>query len=165
MLFLLRTLLFAIFLASATSWAETCKYLDADGHVIYSNTPTTPPKGAKKVKCFDDPAPKQAPAAGPAKDNTQTRSGDSPRGDFPKVDNQTQKKRDGERRRILEDELASELQQLERAKQQLAEQESVRTGGERNYQKFLDRVQPFRDAVANHERNIEALTREISNLK
>ncbi len=165
MLFLLRTLLFVVFLASATSWAETCKYLDADGHVIYSNTPSTPPKGAKKVKCFDDPAPRQAPAVKSAKDDTQTRSGDSQRGDFPKVDDKTQKKRDGERRRILEDELASELQQLEQAKQQLAEQESVRTGGERNYQKFLDRVQPFRDAVANHERNIEAIKREISNLK
>ena len=165
MLFLLRTLLFVVFLASATSWAETCKYLDADGHVIYSNTPSTPPKGAKKVKCFDDPAPRQAPAVESAKTNTQTRSGDSQRGDFPKVDDKTQKKRDGERRRILEDELASELQQLEQAKQQLAEQESVRTGGERNYQKFLDRVQPLRDAVANHERNIEAIKREISNLK
>ena len=165
MLFLLRTLLFVVFLTSATSWAETCKYLNADGHVIYSNTPSTPPKGAKKVKCFDDPAPRQAPAVESAKDNTQTRSGDSQRGDFPKVDDKTQKKRDGERRRILEDELASELQQLEQAKQQLAEQESVRTGGERNYQKFLDRVQPLRDAVANHERNIEAIKREISNLK
>ena len=165
MLFLLRTLLFVVFLTSATSWAETCKYLNADGHVIYSNTPSTPPKGAKKVKCFDDPAPRQAPAVESAKGNTQTRSGDSQRGDFPKVDDKTQKKRDGERRRILEDELASELQQLEQAKQQLAEQESVRTGGERNYQKFLDRVQPLRDAVANHERNIEAIKREISNLK
>ncbi len=165
MLFLLRTLLFVVFLASASSWAETCKYLDADGHVIYSNTPSTPPKGAKKVKCFDDPAPRQAPAVESAKDKTQTRSGDSQRGDFPKIDDKTQKKRDGERRMILEDELASELQQIEQAKQQLAEQESVRTGGERNYQKFLDRVQPFRDAVANHERNIEAIKREISNLK
>lgn len=162
---LLRTLLLVAFTASAPSWAETCKYLDAEGHVIYSNTPNNPPKGAKKVKCFEDPTPKQAPASEAAKSNTQTRSSDTPKGDFPKVDSQTQKKRDDERRRILEEELASEQQQLDAAKQELAEQEEVRTGGERNYQKYLDRVQPFRDAVANHERNIEAIRREIANLK
>jgi hypothetical protein len=164
MLFLLRTLLLVTVAASAPSWAETCKYLDADGRVIYSNTPNSPPKGAKKVRCFADPTPKQAPAGDTPTAGTQ-RSGDSQKGDFPKVDSQTQKKRDGERRRILEEELATEQQQLDAAKQQLAEQESVRTGGERNYQKFLDRVQPFRDAVANHERNIEAIKREIANLK
>ncbi|HEX7812938.1 MAG TPA: DUF4124 domain-containing protein [Burkholderiales bacterium] len=160
MLVLLRTLLVVAFAVSAPSWAETCKYLDANGHVIYSNTPNNPPKGAKKVRCFADPTPKQPPAA-----EAQPRSSDAPRSDFPKVDSQTQKKRDGERRRILEEELAAEEQQLDAAKQRLAEAESVRTGEERNYQKFLDRVQPFRDAVANHERNIEAIKREITNLK
>lgn len=163
--FPLRILLLVAFAAPAQSWAETCKYLDADGHVIYSNTPNNPPKGAKKVKCFEDPTPKQAPAADAATSNTQTRSGNSPKSSFPKIDSQTQKRRDDERGRILEQELASEQQQLDAAKQQLAEQENVRTGGERNYQKFLDRVQPFRDAVANHERNIEAIRREIANLK
>jgi len=61
----------------------------------------------------------------------------------PKVDGQTQKKRDDARRGILEKELADEQQQLEAARQKLAEQEAVRTGDERNYQRFLDRVQPF----------------------
>ena len=41
----------------------------------------------------------------------------------------------------------------------------MRTGGERNYQRYLDRVQPFRDAVANHERNIEAIRRELNTLR
>ncbi len=159
----LRTLLFIALSLPALSWAETCKYLDADGHVIYSNTPSNPPKGAKKVKCFDDPAPKQEPAAEKPSSDTP-KSGDSKR-KFPKVDGETQKKRDGERLAILEKELATEQQALDKAKQDLSQQESTRTGGERNYQKFLDRVQPFRDAVANHERNIEAIQREIANLK
>ena len=159
----LRTLLFLALSFPAVSWAETCKYLDADGHVIYSNTPSNPPKGAKKVKCFEDPAPKQGPAAEKPSGDTP-KSGDSKQ-KFPKVDGETQKKRDSERRAILEQELASEQQALEKAKLDLSEQESTRTGGERNYQKFLDRVQPFRDAVANHERNIEAIQREIANLK
>jgi len=127
--------------------------------VIYSNTPNNPPKGAKLVRCFSDPVAKPAPAPQESKPQTGAREG------FPKVDGETQKKRDDERRRILETELANEQQQLEEAKQKLAEQEAVRTGDERNYQRFLDRVQPFRDTVANHERNIEAIRREISNLK
>ena len=127
--------------------------------MIYSNTPNNPPKGAKKVRCFSDPVAKPAQAA----PESQPKPGASE--SFPKVDGGTQKKRDDERRRILETELANEQEQLEAARQKLAEQEAVRTGDERNYQRFLDRVQPFRDAVANHERNIEAIRREISNLK
>jgi len=151
--------LLAIASIAGPAWAETCKYVDAEGRVIYSNTPNNPPKGAKKVRCFSDPVANPAQAA----PESQPKPGASE--SFPKVDGETQKKRDDERRRILETELANEQEQLEAARQKLAEQEAVRTGDERNYQRFLDRVQPFRDAVANHERNIEAIRREISNLK
>ena len=150
-------LLLAIASIAVPARAETCKYVDDEGRVIYSNTANNPPKGAKIVKCFSDPAPRPAPQE--SKPQSGAREG------LPKVDGQTQKKRDDERQRILEKELADEQQQLETARQKLAEQEAIRTGDERNYQRFLDRVQPFRDAVANHERNIEAIRREISNLK
>jgi hypothetical protein len=88
----------------------------------------------------------------------------SPSG-FPKVDGDTQKARDNDRRKILEQELASEQKSLEQAKKELAEQEAIRTGDERNYQRVLDRLQPYKDKVALHERNIEALKKEIGNLK
>lgn len=155
-----EAVLFLLFAVSAPAAAETCKYVDADGRTIYSNTPATPPKGAKKVKCFEDPTP--APQA--SRPERAPPNSDERKSNFPKVDGDTQKKRDAERRKILEEELASEQQQLDEARKQLAEQESVRTGGERNYQRFLERVQPYRDTVANHERNVEALTREIANL-
>lgn len=131
--------------------------MDDEGRVVYSNTPNNPPKGAKLVKCFNDPAPTSAPQ--------QSKPGSGARDALPKVDGQTQKKRDDARQHILETELADEQQQLEAARQKLAEEEAIRTGNERNYQRYLERVQPFRDAVANHERNIEAIKREISNLK
>jgi hypothetical protein len=150
-------LLLAIASIALPAQAETCKYVDSEGRVIYSNTPNNPPKGAKQVRCFSDPAPKPAPQE--SKPKSDAREG------FPKVDGQTQKKRDDERQRILETELADEQQQLEAAREKLAEQEAIRTGDEQNYQRYLDRVQPYRDAVANHERNIEAIRREISNLR
>lgn len=67
-------------------------------------------------------------------------------------------------REILEKELASEQQLLTQAQQQLAQQEAVRTGDERSYAKVLERLQPFRDSVETHQKNIEALRRELANL-
>jgi hypothetical protein len=68
-------------------------------------------------------------------------------------------------REILEGELASERDALTRARQALAEQEAVRTGEERNYARVQERLQPFKDTIENHEKNIQALQRELGNLK
>lgn len=84
---------------------------------------------------------------------------------FPKVDAETQRGRDDTRRKILEQELASEESQLSEARAKLAEQDAIRLGDERNYQKKLDRLQPFREAVEQHEKNVQALQKEIGNLK
>jgi hypothetical protein len=67
-------------------------------------------------------------------------------------------------RDILQKELASEQGLLVKAQKQLAEQEAVRTGEERNYAKTLERLQPYRDSVETHQKNIEALRREFANL-
>lgn len=84
---------------------------------------------------------------------------------FPKVDGDTQKSRDSERRRILEQELATEQQNLDTARKALSDQEAIRSGDEKNYQRVLDRLQPFKDKAALHERNIEALKKELANLR
>ena len=68
-------------------------------------------------------------------------------------------------RQILERELESEQRALAAAKLALAEQESVRSGDERNYARVQERLQPFVDTVQNHEKNIQALQRELGNLK
>lgn len=67
-------------------------------------------------------------------------------------------------REILEKELATEEQLLARARAELAAQESVRLGDERNYARVLERLQPYKDSVQTHEKNIEALRRELANL-
>jgi hypothetical protein len=157
------TLFLAFTLLPSVAWAETCKYLDSEGRVIYSNTPASPPKGATKVKCFEDPSSKPA-ATGTRNAETKAANAES-KAKSPRVSEDTQKTRDGDRHRILEQELADETKQLAQAKEELASQEAVRNGNERNYQRFLERVQPYRDAIATHERNIEALKREIADLK
>jgi hypothetical protein len=69
----------------------------------------------------------------------------------------------GRQRSILEQELTTEEGLLAQAKQALAEQEAIRNGDERNYARVLERLQPYKDNVDLHQKNIEALKREIGN--
>ena len=69
----------------------------------------------------------------------------------------------GKQIEILQQELASEEANLAKAKEDLAEQEAVRSGDERNYARVLERLQPFKDRVETHEKNVEALKRELAN--
>jgi hypothetical protein len=81
---------------------------------------------------------------------------------FPKVDSDMQRQRDQDRRRILENELISEEKLLAQARQELTEQEAVRLGSERNYQRVLDRLEPYKKRVKLHEDNVASLKREMS---
>ena len=131
---------------------EIYKHVDANGRVTYSNMPM---KGATKLNL--DPL--STVPAGRPKTSTPSPAG------FPKVDNETQKKRDDTRRKILEDELATEEKSLADARKNLADGEQTRLGSERNYQKYLDRIQALKDEVSLHERNVNALKKELGNLK
>jgi len=82
--------------------------------------------------------------------------------DFPKVDADTQRDRDADRRRILEQELANEEKLLGKARKELEAQESVRLGSERNYQRVLDRLEPYKKKVKLHEDNVTNLRREMA---
>jgi len=84
---------------------------------------------------------------------------------FPSVDDETQRQRDADRRRILDIELAQEQQLLDEARKQLTEQESTRTGDERNYERVTERLEPYQRAVKLHEDNIANLKKEIGNVK
>lgn len=133
---------------------------DAEGNVVISNLP--PGQGCKRV-ATDPITTMQPPASTSARPKLPSTT-PSPAG-FPKVDADSQRARDSDRRRILEQEMASEQKNLDDAKRALTEQEGIRNGDERNYQKVLDRLKPFQDKVALHERNIEQLRRELNNLR
>ncbi|HRP64592.1 MAG TPA: DUF4124 domain-containing protein [Thauera sp.] len=147
---------------SAPAWADIYKCTDADGRVTYTNDRTL---GRGCVRLESDlpvssvPAPVRRPAAAPA-----APAATSP-GAFPRVSPNDQRSRDDARRQVLQSELATEETALAEAEKALAEQESIRHGDERNYQRVLDRLQPFKDKVELHKRNIEALRREISGLR
>lgn len=73
--------------------------------------------------------------------------------------------RNQNRRKILESELQNEQQLLTDARQKLAEQESVRTGDERNYARVQERLKPYQDAVEQHSKNIDQLRDELGRLR
>jgi hypothetical protein len=134
--------------------------VDKDGRTIYSNVPI---KNARKIVCFQPPAPVAAETPAPAPiPAPAARQPDSTKA---RVDASTQRRRDDERRQILEEELAREQDALAEARRALAEQESIRSGDERNYQRVLDRLKPFQETVEMHEKNIASIKREMTNLR
>jgi len=84
---------------------------------------------------------------------------------FPRETPQARDSAKARQRDILEKELATEQQQLDEARKTLAEQESMRMGDEKNYARVLERLQPYKDSVDLHQKNIEALKRELSSIR
>jgi hypothetical protein len=144
--------------AHAQQVTEIFKCRNETGQITYTNDR----RQAEKQKCElvtsqVNVAPSQAAASRP-----QGRAG--PAG-FPR---ETPRESAGARERqreILEQELAAEQRALAQARQALAEQEAVRGGEERNYSRVESRLQPYKESVENHQKNIEALQRELANLK
>jgi hypothetical protein len=115
-----------------------CKVLDVPGSTI-----AAPPRRAA-------PAPLRA-APAPA--------------DFPRVDSAEQRARDADRLGILNEELRSEQQKLAELRKEFNNGEPERHGDERNYAKYQERVAQMRDSISRSEKNIDALKREIANIR
>jgi hypothetical protein len=81
-----------------------------------------------------------------------------------KVDPGSQRQRDGEARRILQDELKKEEDRLAAMQKDYNNGEPERRGDERNYQRYLDRVAEMKAAITRKEADISALKREIAKL-
>ena len=63
-------------------------------------------------------------------------------------------------RETLERELTQEESMLADARKKLAEQEAIRTGDEKNYQRVLDRLKPYQEAVERAQQNLEKAQRD-----
>ena len=81
------------------------------------------------------------------------------------VDGDTQRTRDSDRRRILEDELRGEEERLAKLKSEFNNGEPERRGDERNFALYKERVQRLQEDIARTENNVRALAREMSLLK
>lgn len=171
----------AVLLALAgAAQAQIFRCEGPNGVVEYTNAPPAGPQSGRTCKTVDAtitviPAPKAPvravpppPAAGGgnggAAAGTAPKPAASPDG-FPKVDPATQRTRDSDRRRILEDELKKEETRLAEIQKEYNNGEPERRGDERNYQKYLDRVQRLKEDIQRTEGNLATIRRELSALK
>lgn len=122
---------------------------DSAGVVLYTNQKTSK-TGCTVLSQMQAPA----TSSGPSMPRARASSTPTP-GDFPRVSNVEQKFRDSDRKAILDKELANEMQNLEKAKQSYAAAGS----------QPAEKLQGLRDVVVLHERNIEALKKELGNLR
>ena len=159
------------------------KHVDENGRVTYSNKPM---KGATVMEL--DPI-NTIPAAPAAAEKTAARAMPATltvtKPSLASVEPQLQRKRDEERRRILENELAQEEQSLASARGALVQEQqnptliaAVRTAqlsSEPTPAQMLEmrtaldkasgRIRGLQATVAEHEKNIEALKKELGALK
>ncbi len=146
----MKPLLITLALLPVTAIGNTLyKCTDESGVVLYTNQ-----KAAKKScvvlsQSASPPPPATSGATRPRAAATPTPS------DFPRVSGSEQKSRDSDRKAILDRELATETQSAEKARKALQD-----AGNQP-----ADKLQPLRDTLALHERNVEALKKELGNLR
>jgi septal ring factor EnvC (AmiA/AmiB activator) len=157
---LVRALIFVTLGAPpALAWAqatEIYKCVDGTGRPLYtSDKRDTAGKKCKLVSREINVVPSQRKPSGASREL----------GRFPKETPDQVATAKGRQREILEKELAVEQAALGKARQDLAQQETVRQGNEQNYARVEERLRPFKDNIETHQKNIEALQRELSNLR
>lgn len=153
----------AIGYAHAQSDVFLC--INENGSKEYKNTGTT--KGCKRVDLQGVtmiPAPVSTSSAKPVVQTVAARSTASPP-DFPRIDSNTQKARDNDRRQILLDEMKSESAKLDDLKKTFNNGEPALQGTDRNSAKYQERVASLKEDINRSEKNIEALKREMAHLK
>ena len=102
---------------------------------------------------------------GPDTGNNKSATTPTPQG-FQRVDPATQKGRDDVRRKVLGEELGAEEQLLVESRATYANGAPVPLPEEQaNADKYRERIARLRQAVQLHERNIEALKKELGNTK
>jgi hypothetical protein len=111
--------------------------------------------------------PGAAPAPAPAGNASGRSSASTPTpAGFPRIDTATQKGRDDVRRKVLSDELAAEEKLLADARTTYADGAPVPLPEERSSaEKYRERIARLRQAVNVHEKNVEALKKELQSVK
>ncbi|MGZ5035968.1 MAG: DUF4124 domain-containing protein [Usitatibacter sp.] len=177
--------------AAANAVAQTTiyKHVDESGRVTYSNKPM---KGATVMELEPITLVPGLPArATPAKSVATLERVDTPKPatsaspTLASIEPQVQRKRDDDRRRILEDELQREEQSLNEVRGSLSQEQqnpvliaAVRTAQQAsdptpsqmaemrdNIEKASGRIRGLQATAAEHEKNIEALKKELGALK
>jgi hypothetical protein len=110
------------------------------------------------ITVVSPPRPRPQAGAQPPANASAPRPADS------KVDSASQRARDSDARKILEAELQKEEAALAAMQKDFGNGEPERRGDERNYQKYLDRVEEMKSAIARKQADLAAIRRELAKL-
>jgi hypothetical protein len=134
-----------LFLLATGAAAEPVKCVDASGKIRYLDESMA---GEAKCKPVRDAMNVVAPQKEPEAKVEPTEGGlrRQPPRENPRAETDTR--------------LADAEAKLAEAKSRLAEQEAVRLGGERNFARVQERLQPFQDAVERAQQELEQMRRE-----
>lgn len=110
------------------------------------------------ITVIQSSAPRSSGAAAPKA------SGGAPAGGGERVSSDDQRARDADARRILEAELRKEEEALAALQKEFNNGQPERRGDERNYQKYLDRVEEMKAAITRKEADVASLRRELAKL-
>jgi hypothetical protein len=149
----------AMALAAGAALAGSDIYLcqDAEGRKTYQNTGAG--KGCTRLdvpRVLTVPAPRQQAARVPAEARPISPAS------FPRVDSQTQKTRDGDRRRILEDELGAEEAKMQALRSEYNGGAPERLASERSDTRYQERLARLQADLQRTENNIASLKRELA---
>ena len=133
--------------------------VDAEGRKELTDT-----RKGKNCKPLDLPG-AAIPAPGSARRSAAPSTPAVAPANFPRVESAEQKARDADRRAILTDELNTENRKLAELRKEFNNGEPERRADERNAAKYQERVAGLKDSIARAEQNVEALKRELANIK
>lgn len=131
----------ALFSVSFTAQSELYKYVDKSGNVTYSNVPL---KDAQKLEL--------PPLTVVPRTNLELET------KTPELS------ANGKHRDAIEKKIDDEIKLLEEKEKEYNNGEPERIGSERNYQRYLDRIQRLKNEISLHEKNIGTLKFELQNL-
>jgi len=161
----LLLLLAALLWTPAFAQGEIVVCVDDQGRKTFQNTGAG--KGCKRIDVQPivtvpaARAPTMAASGNPIRPAVDQRAAS-----FPRIEADTQRVRDGERRRILEEELASEEERLARLRAEFNHGQPERHGDEtRNFARYQERVARMQEDIHRSESSVAALRRELGLLR
>ena len=153
-------LAFQAFLSPARAQGDAPVYKCPGNPVLYTDAISA--KEAKTKGCSTLDGNPITVISPPKRTSAGATNASAPRPPNSRIDPQEQRARDSDARRILEAELQREQQRLSEMQAEYKNGEPDRQGGERNYQKYLDRVAELKAGIARKENDIAALKRELA---
>jgi hypothetical protein len=153
------SLMFCLCLAGvwlvAPVWGQQvyrCVNAEVDDHVTITNVVSK--QDSKHCALIEMPPDTVVPASARKATTSKRVSGAASVG-FPVVSDSERQEREKARRVILEQELSSELQSLSQAQKDLLAAQKIQNAN----------TKPYEEKVTQHQRNVNALNKEIDNLK